>query len=91
MPKLRYLWYRDQPGLDNNGLEVHERLKIQFPHLIINEGWNQIAHPGAGPNQFWEVKCKESDQFPTRPDLTQYKKEMDEWFDEIWANLRSHS
>ena len=58
-------------------------LKRKFPHLTINECWNLIAHPGLEVNQFWEIKCQESDQFPIRPDLGQHKKDVDKWFEEI--------
>lgn len=79
-PKLKYLSYVDE--MDEEDIFGAE-LKRKFPHLTINQWWNLIAHPGLEVNQFWEIKCEESYQFPVRPDLDQHKREVDKWFEEI--------
>ena len=85
MPKLTYLWYYGPPS--SNDLEHLDEvalngLKKKLPHIDINKLSQpvKIAVPNIGEDdQFWEIKCKQFDQFPQNPDYVKHVEEMDKW------------
>ena len=83
MPKLSYLWYYGPPSLDDPDLidEIAlNGLKRQLPHLSINTFSQPIAVPHVGEDDhFWEITCKQLDQFPKNPDYVKHVEEMDKW------------
>ena len=81
MPKLQYLWYYGPPSLDDADLidEIAlDRLKKHLSHIIINGYSQPIANPHSGhTDEFWEIKCKQTDQFPRNSDFVKHVEEMD--------------
>ena len=73
------------PSLDDPDLidEIeHDRLKRELSHLSIDGYSKPIATPHTGnPNEFWEIKCKQTNQFPRNSDFVKHVEETDKWMD----------
>ena len=79
------MWYYGPPSLDDPDLidEIeHDRLKRELSHLSIDGYSKPIATPHTGnPNEFWEIKCKQTNQFPRNSDFVKHVEETDKWMD----------